>query len=67
MLVKKSPNFIGLAAHLADKPSFEAASKVFPSLSCKKGCLTCLQFFFFKQGVKTSGLKLVRKLDLGVP
>ena len=32
-LSKKSPSFIGSAAHLADKPLFEAATKVLSSLS----------------------------------
>ena len=58
--------FIGSAAHLADKPLFEAVINVL----CE-GIPHLLAIFFVvvenTKGRKISGLKPVRKLDLGVP
>ena len=43
---EKSPSFLGSAAHLADEPLFEAATKVLVHLA-EKEYLTCLQIFSF--------------------
>ena len=69
MLLKKN-SFIGPAAHLAAKPLFETAAKLLYSLSWDRmpNFFANLSFFVGQnKGWNISGLKLVRKLDLGYP